>query len=136
MLSSAGEVSKALSVEKNSEFILRAYAYANQAGDEPTRMEFRIDGKPIKVFDVIAPATLKPLPGQRLFSAAWLDPMPQVYEFRYNLERKNRRFSAAFINDFEDPENEKLNLRDRNLYIQKMGLPVFLWKRRSLALND
>ncbi|MGK0238270.1 MAG: hypothetical protein ACI92G_001735 [Candidatus Pelagisphaera sp.] len=122
LLSSAGEVSKAIRVEINSEFILRAYAYADQAGDEPTRMEFRIDGKPIKVFDVIAPATLKPLPGQRLFSAAWLDPMPQVYEFKYNLKRENKKISAAFINDFEDPENENLNLRDRNLYIQKLEI--------------
>lgn len=113
----AGEVALKRSVAADGEFILRAQAYAQQSGTEPARMEFRIDGKPVHVFDVIAPAKLTPLPGQRVFSAVLLNAVPQVYEFRTKLPPGEHRFSAGFINDFAEPENKNPNLRDRNLII-------------------
>jgi hypothetical protein len=112
-----GEVALTYNVPAEAEYIVRAQAYAQQAGTEPARMEFRVDGKPVHVFDVLAPAKLKPLPDQRVFSAVLLNAIPQVYEYRVKLPAGARRLSAAFINDFEDPKNKNPNLRDRNLII-------------------
>jgi hypothetical protein len=58
-----GEVATAIDLTNDSEVILRAQAFAQQAGTETTKMEFRVDGRPVKTFDVIAPATMQPLAG-------------------------------------------------------------------------
>jgi len=47
-------------------------------------------------------------------------PQPRVYEFRAHLTPGQKRFAAAFVNDFEDPKSENPNLRDRNLFIQNL----------------
>ena len=103
-----------------AEVILRAQAYAQQAGAEPTRMEFRVDGKRVQTFDVLAPGNMQPLPKQRVFSTSLLVAAPSVYEFHTNLPPGKHRFAAAFTNDFADPSNENPNLRDRNLVIQNL----------------
>jgi hypothetical protein len=83
-------------------------------------MEFRLDGKPLTTFDVLAPATLKPLPKQRIFSLALLVPQPQVFEFTTKLTPGEHRFSAAFIIPFSDPTNANPNLRERNLIVRSL----------------
>jgi Protein of unknown function (DUF1592)/Protein of unknown function (DUF1588)/Protein of unknown function (DUF1587)/Protein of unknown function (DUF1585)/Protein of unknown function (DUF1595)/Cytochrome C oxidase, cbb3-type, subunit III len=120
LLATNGEVSVNITTPTNGDYILRAQAYANQAGDEPARMEFLVDGKPIKIFDVLAPADMKVLPGQRPFSPALLLAQPQFYEFKTKLPPGEHRFSAAFINSFSDPANSNPNLRERNLIIRSL----------------
>jgi hypothetical protein len=112
-----GEVALKYTVPAEAEYIVRAQAYAQQAGKDPARMEFRVDGKPVHTFDVLAPAKLVPIEGQRVFSAVLLNAIPQVYEYRLKLPAGTHRLAAAFINDFADPENKNPNLRDRNLII-------------------
>jgi hypothetical protein len=112
-----GTVAASFTVPKAGEYILRAQAYADQAGTEPTRMEWRINGNPIKTFDVIAPGRLVPLQGQMIFSLELLKPMPYVYEMKVNLPAGPQEFSAAFTNDFSDPKATNPNLRQRTLYI-------------------
>ena len=119
-----GEVATTVDLTNNSEVILRAQAFAQQAGNETTRMEFRVDGKPVKTFDVIAPATMQPLPGQRVFSLTLLVPQPFVYELHTNLPAGRHRFSAAFVNNFADPTNANPNLRVRSLTIQNLEASV------------
>lgn len=120
VLEHEGEVALKVPVSAEGEYLLRAQAYAQQAGTEPARMEFRIDGKAVKLFDVNAPAKQKLLPDQRIFSAVLLDAIPQVYEYRVKLPLGEHRFSAAFVNDFADPEAKNPNLRDRNLFIDHL----------------
>jgi hypothetical protein len=115
-----GEVATTIHVTKEGDYLLRAQAYAKQAGSETTRMEFRIDGKPIKDFDVIAMDNMEPLSTQRPFSVTLLIPQPYVYEFRAHLAPGERRFSAAFVNPYEDPRNENPNLRKRTLTVQNL----------------
>jgi hypothetical protein len=115
-----GEVALKYQVPAEGEYLIRAQAYALQAGSDPARMEFRVDGKPVHTFDVIAPAKLKPLPDQRVFSSVLLNAIPQVYEFRAKLPPGDHRLSAAFVNDFADPENKNPNLRVRNLTVDYM----------------
>jgi hypothetical protein len=117
MFQTNGEATVPITVTSAGEFTLRAQAYADQAGADLTRMEFRIDGQPLKTFDVIAPAALQPLPRQRVFSLSLLVPVPYVYETTARLSPGTHQFSVAFVNDMEDPENENPNLRDRNLYV-------------------
>jgi hypothetical protein len=113
-------VSTPLHLGRDTEVILRAQAYAHQAGDEPARLEFRIDGQPVHTFDVLAPGRMEPIPGQRVFSTALLVPRPQIYETRTRLAAGNHTFSAAFINDFTDPTTENPNLIDRNLIVRSL----------------
>jgi hypothetical protein len=120
VLQKPGEVAVEINTPRETEVILRAQAYAQQAGSEPARMEFRIDGQPVQTFDVLAPATATPLPRQRVFSLTLLVAQPRVYEHRLKLPAGRHRFSAAFVNDFTDPANPNPNLTDRNLIIQSL----------------
>ena len=120
VLDQNGDVTVPVVAKKEGEFIFRAQAYAYQAGEEPTHMEFRVDGKPVKTFDVLAPGEMQPLKGQRVFSLTLLVPQPEVYEYRMKLPPGEHTFSAAFTNDFTDPENENPNLRDRRLILQHL----------------
>ena len=117
-----GEVAVKHTVRTEGEYLLRAQGYAQQAGTDPARMEFRIDGKSVHVFDVIAHGKLATPPGQRVFSPVLLNAAPEVYEFRTKLSPGEHRFSAAYINDFADPENKNPNLRDRNLVIEHLEI--------------
>jgi hypothetical protein len=120
VLNHEGEVAVNIDVPREAEMRLRVQAYAQQAGDQTARMEFRVDGKAVQTFEVLAPATMIPIPKQRPFSPALLVPYPQVYEVSTKLPAGRHRFAAAFVNDFADPENPNPNLRDRNLIIQNL----------------
>ncbi len=120
ILQKNGDVSTTINVTKEGDYLLRAQAYAQQAGTETTRMQFRIDGQPLKDFDVIGLPKMEPLVTQRVFSLMLLVPQPYVYEFRAHLTPGSRNFSAAFVNNFEDPKNENPNLRARSLTIQNL----------------
>ena len=85
LLDKDGNVSVTVTANTEGDYILRAQAYAQQAGSEPARMEFRLDGHPLTTFDVLAPGNLKLLPGQRGFSPALLVPQPQFFEFKTRL---------------------------------------------------
>jgi hypothetical protein len=120
LLAHDGEVATKFNVAKEGEYLLRVQAYADQAGTESAKMDLRIDGQSISTIDVLAPGKLVPIAGQRVFSLELLNPLPYVYEIRQKLSPGEKRFSAAFINDFADAGNENPNLRDRNLYIDFM----------------
>ncbi len=83
-------------------------------------MEFRINGESVRQFDVLAPATLLPLPNQKLFDVNLLNARPYVYEIRQKLPAGKIRFEAAFTNEFSDPANKNPNLRDRNLILHHL----------------
>ena len=120
VLKGPGEVAVQVDLARETEVILRAQAYAQQAGSEPARMELRLDGQLLKTFDVLAPATMQPIAKQRVFSHSLLVPRPYVYEVRTKVPAGAHRLSAAFVNDYADPSAENPNLRDRNLIIQHL----------------
>ena len=125
LLAHNGELGASCHVAAEGEYLMRAEVCADQAGPEPARMEFRIDGKPVQTFDVLAPATLKPPPGQRVFSLVLLNAVPQVYEYRAKLPAGDHKLSVAFLNEFADPDNPNPNLRKRDIlvdYIELAGL--------------
>jgi len=98
-LSSSGEVSLSYEARFSGEYVLRIRAQADQAGNEPARMQIRIDGRPVHVFDIR---------GQR---------KPADYEHRLSLKAGRHRIAAAFINDYY-----VRNKADRNLYVGRFGV--------------
>ena len=97
---SRAEVTASHEFPSTGEYILRARAGADQAGGEVAKMEFRLDGKPLKVFEV---------KGQR---------KPEVYEMKTKVKAGSHRFSAAFINDYYNPKAKNPKDRDRNMYVR------------------
>ncbi|HUR56225.1 MAG TPA: DUF1592 domain-containing protein [Opitutaceae bacterium] len=125
VLEQNGEVATEIDLPREAEIAVRAQAYAYQAGAEPVRMEFRIDGKPVQAFDVQAPGNMEPLPRQRVFSLMLLVPQPEVYELRTRLPAGRHRISAAFVNEAKDPANTNPNLRHRRLVLQHLEVADF-----------
>jgi hypothetical protein len=117
VLKGNGEAAATFELARETEVILRAQAYARQAGTEPARMELRVDGRALESFDVLAPAAAQPLPKQRVFSLSLLVARPSVYEVRATLPAGRHRFAAAFVNDLVVATAENPNLRDRDLIV-------------------
>lgn len=127
LMTGNGEISTKFTVAKEGDYILRATAYARQAGDQPTKMDFRVDNKPVQTFDVLAPAGRLQLSGERVFSnhpaALTLQrAVPEIYEYRVHLTPGEKTFSAGLINEFSDPTNENPNLTQRTLAIQNLEI--------------
>ncbi len=80
----------------------RAKAYAEQAGPEPAKMAFMIDGKAVSTVEVKAVLA-----------------HPQEYDLDINLDAGKHRFAVAFANDYyrAGPPAE-----DRNLIVQSVEM--------------
>jgi len=105
LLVSTGEVSTIHAFPKEAEYILRARAFGQQAGTEPARMSFQLDGKELKLFDVTA-----------------LEASPGIYELRTKVPAGRHRFAVAFTNDFYDQKNPDPKNRDRNLGVDYLEI--------------
>jgi len=85
------------------EYVLRARAYGEQAGDELPRLSIEYDRKPVKDHDVEA-----------------VEGKATLYEARVNVTQGRHDVRFAFTNDFEDKDAADPKKRDRNLYIEVM----------------
>lgn len=102
-LASNGEITAAHEVKQGGPMHIRVVAGADSAGDEPARMRITVDGEEAGVFDVEAPRG-----------------RPQPYDVEVRLEPGARRISAAFLNDYYNPEHPDPSRRDRNLYVARI----------------
>lgn len=89
-----GEVYTTNRFEAAGEYILRTRAFGQQYGSEPPKMEVRLDGKALKVFDVHA-----------------VEGKEKNYDLRLRVEAGERRLAAAYLNNFVNGGG------DRNLII-------------------
>jgi len=105
LLYSAGEVGAEYTFPHEGEYLLRARAYGQQAGPEPTRMAFRLDGREIQTVDVKA-----------------VEGRPEVYEARRKIPAGRHRFAAAFLNDYYQPNDPDPANRDRNLIVDYLEI--------------
>ncbi|MBC8350728.1 MAG: DUF1592 domain-containing protein [Planctomycetes bacterium] len=103
-MSSTGAAVCDLEIKLAGEYVIRVEAAADQAGPDPARMEIRVDGKPVKVHDIV---------GYR---------EPATYEIRHRLSAGRRQIEAAFINDYYKPEAKDPRDRDRNLAVRFIEL--------------
>jgi hypothetical protein len=85
------------------QYEIRVRASADQAGNEPAKMEMRFDGKALKTVDVKDP------PPKR----KWLEFSATVDVTKPGIHR----VAAAFVNDFYDPNAPDPKKRDRNLHV-------------------
>jgi len=107
LLVSSGEVNAQFEFPKDGEYLLRARAWGQQAGPDPARMTFRLDGKDITTVDVPA-----------------VESEPKVYETKVQAQAGKRPLAVYFANDFYDPKSRDPKNRDRNLavdYIEVVG---------------
>src|SRR5205807_7602675 len=98
LLFSTGAITTSHVLPRDAEYILHARAFGQQAGSEPVKMAFVIDGKPLATFEVTA-----------------LEKDPKVYEHRVKLRGGKRAFGVALLNDYYDEKGPRLDHRDRTL---------------------
>lgn len=108
-MSSTGHVFYRYRFPESGKYRLRIDAEANQAGDELAKMQFKLDDKELKVFDI---------EGEK---------RQNIIEYEFEAPEGDHTVTAGFINDFYDPKGK--NGRDRNLYVEylevegPLGLP-------------
>jgi mono/diheme cytochrome c family protein len=98
----------------DGDYILRARGFGQQAGPDPARMAFLIDGKPIKTVDVEA-----------------VQAKPEVYEVHTKVPAGKHKFEVAFTNDFYVPASDTTgpdgkkkhkSAQDRNLFVEYLEI--------------
>jgi Protein of unknown function (DUF1592)/Protein of unknown function (DUF1588)/Protein of unknown function (DUF1587)/Protein of unknown function (DUF1585)/Protein of unknown function (DUF1595)/Ca-dependent carbohydrate-binding module xylan-binding/Planctomycete cytochrome C len=99
-MSTNAEIDVEHAFPKTGHYILRVRAYGEQAGKDLPRLDFLIDGKLARSFEVKAE-----------------EDAPAVFEARVRLKMPVNRFAAAFTNDAWFPEVPDPRKRDRNLAI-------------------
>jgi mono/diheme cytochrome c family protein len=99
-LVSNGEVFVDYSFPRDGEYVIRARAWGQQAGPDPARMAFLLEGKELETVDVAAK-----------------EDAPKVYEKRVQVQAGKRRVAVAFTNDYYMPKDPDRNNRDRNLLV-------------------
>jgi len=106
VLTSRGQISVDFTAPYAGEYTLKARAFGQQAGPEPARMAFLIDGKAVAQVDVSA-----------------THEQAEVYEAKARLEAGHRRFSVSFLNDYYNPKSTDPKLAgDRNLVVESLEL--------------
>ncbi len=94
-------IKKKLEFPETGEYLIRVRAFGDQAGDEPARLAFVIDGKEKTTKDV--PATMDE---------------PGEYELRVDVAKGNHTIGLAFVNDYYNRDAKA----DRNLYVNRVWI--------------
>jgi mono/diheme cytochrome c family protein len=94
----------------DGEYVLRARGFGQQAGPDPAKMAFLLDGKTIQTVDVEA-----------------VEKKPEIYEIRTHIPAGQHKFEVAFTNDYYVPAKETTGpdgkkkykrAEDRNLFVE------------------
>lgn len=101
LLATNGEVGLDHQFASDGDYLIHVQAYAEQAGPEPAKMAFRLDGRPFHEVEVKARNDFK------------------TYEARLRVEKGKHRVEVAFLNDFYDPTHADPEKRDRNLIVRR-----------------
>ena len=104
ILTSNGAIEFDHRFEGDGEYRIRVAAYGQQAGPDPARLAFQVDGMTVDVADVVAEES-----------------EPGSYETRVMVSTGSHRLGFAFLNDYyvSDAADERLQ-GDRNLVIDRV----------------
>jgi len=102
---SNGELTQLVDAPRDGDYILRAYVYGQQAGPDPARMDFVVDGKTVRSLDV--PETYE-------------QPATPTIELR--LTQGRHTVGVAFTNDYYKPDDPDPQQRDRNMHFDWVEL--------------
>ena len=108
MLATNGEVHVEYDFTRAGKYVLRFRAFGQQAGNEPPKLDLKLDGKLLKTFDVVP--VEKDSDGRKTF------------EFIATIPTGKHKIGMAYTNDFYDPQEKDEKKRDRNLII--IGLTI------------
>ena len=104
----------------------KVFASASRAGEEMAKMQVRVNEKEIKTFSIDSEY-----------------PEKSAYVFQFSAKsNSSNQIALSFINDFYDPQNKNLKLRDRNLYIEEIeisfpkGVPAEFRESRFRLLDE
>ena len=89
----------------SGKYVLKVKAAETPAGNEAAKMEFRVDDKPVQVYEV---TQNEPKLGQ--------------FELTVHLDRGRHKFAVAFLNDYYNEKAEDKNRRDRNLIVRDVEI--------------
>lgn len=93
-LNKEGEIYTTNHFDASGDYIIRSRAFGQQAGPEAPKLELRLDGKAVKVFNVHA-----------------VEGKPENYDHKLHIEAGDHRLAGAYINNYVKPDG------DRNLLI-------------------
>ncbi len=88
---------------RDGTYELVVVAGADQAGDEPAKMQLLLDGRELTTWAVA-------------------EKRPGPFALRASLPGGAHRFAIAFLNDFWDPDNADPARRDRNLQVEDLEI--------------
>lgn len=104
-MTSRGAAGSTWTIPRDGEYLVRLGAFGQQAGDEPVKLELRIDGERN---DVIEVAEVRSDPGE--------------FERRVDLSGGEVDIEVVFINDFYQPKHPDPGQRDRNAGVQWLSV--------------
>ncbi|MDQ3813103.1 MAG: DUF1592 domain-containing protein [Armatimonadota bacterium] len=91
---------------KAGAYLLRARAFGEQAGPDPVRMAFRLDGKDLRVVDVTA-----------------VEKASAVYDESVTVPAGKHRFAVVYTNNYKNLQTTDPKLRgDRNLIVEYLEI--------------
>ncbi len=105
ILVSMGDVTAEMDFPRAGEYLVRTKAAETPAGPEHAKMEYRLDGKTLRMFDVQA-----------------RDSNPQTCEFKFKTSKGKHKLDVAFLNDFYDEKAKDKSKRDRNLIVRDIEI--------------
>ena len=97
---SRGTATAKFRVRMAGEYVIRIVAGAQQAGDEPARMELKLGDDSLAVVDIES------------------DRQPETHEHRLALKPGRQNVSITFVNDYYNPDAGE----DRNLYLRSIAM--------------
>jgi len=104
-LYSNGEVFDDVTLSHHGAYRVKVRAWGDSAGGAAPKMELRLDGKVLATFDV-------PAPRDRV----------GIYEATAQITAGKHRVSAAFTNDYYQPDHPNPAERDRNLIVDSIEI--------------
>jgi len=104
-LYSNGQVTVDFNFPQDGDYLLRARAYEQHAGDEFAKMTLRFEDKEVQTVEVKAG-----------------EDAPKIYQVRVRASAGKRRFAVAFINDYYNPRHPDPKNRDRNLIVDYLEI--------------
>ena len=104
VFASTGYIETRAKFPKTGDYIFQVVAKADQAGNEPARLELKANGRVLKSFDVLGDRT------------------PNTLEVKVRIDAGDKQIVGLFPNDFYDPKNRNPKRRDRNLLIKSIKI--------------
>jgi hypothetical protein len=118
-LNKEGEIYTTNKFAASGEYIIRTRAFGQQAGPAAPKLELRLDGKAVKVFDVHA-----------------VEGKAQNYDFKLHVEAGEHRLAGAYINNYVRPDGDRNLIIDHFEVIGPVSIQPYPEPHRRIFFRD